>query len=406
MSDSIQALKAAIASGKALIISGAGVSKAVTRGAAPGWKGLIENAIDRAHKEAGEDWSAHCKDSLKRKDPDVWLGAADTAQRKLGGYTDPQYRAWLKKSVGELKATESSLLDAIIALHYRLATTNYDDLLCTRKGVQPKTWRNPEAVAEVLTGESPNVWHIHGYWDGPESVIFSTADYDRVGQSDRAQFLQHHAAFADTLIFIGCSADGLADQNVGKLMDWFRASWGGLGKNHFALVTAGDMGAAGWPASVIKVSYGANHDKLSEFLRSLPPRSSSPNVVSDSVNCIESTIANPHPVGRRVEIGRVIAAALERHPCIITGGPGMGKTTVAVAAGYDPQVTARFGQRRVFVNLENRTDPLDVLILLAAELGLSPEPTQSAALAAIRYSCGQELIFAILGQRRKLDRSQ
>jgi hypothetical protein len=144
----------------------------------------------------------------------------------------------LRKSVGRLTVTEPALLDAIKALNCRLATTNYDGLLCNHVGVPPKTWLRSNAVAEILKGETCNVWHIHGYWDEPESVIFSNADYHRVKHSDRAQFLQQHAAFTDTLIFIGCSADGLADQNIGKLLKWFGDVWGGLGENHFALVMA------------------------------------------------------------------------------------------------------------------------------------------------------------------------
>ena len=396
MSDSIEALRTAISGAKALIVCGAGVSRAVTGGAAPGWKGLIESAIDSAPKEPGEDWSEHCREGLKRNDPDAWLSSADMAQKKLGGFSNNSYRAWLMKNVGELQASEPALLDAIIALNCRLATTNYDGLLCTKKGVQPKTWRNPESVAEILTGKSQNVWHIHGYWDDPESVIFSTADYDRVGRSDRAQFLQQQAAFADTLIFIGCSASGLADQNVGRLLNWFGSSWGGLGKKHFALVTDDEVETPGWPDNVTRVPYGPKHEKLLEFLRSLDPRSSAPQASASKVNRIDLAIANPHPVGRRDEINRVVTAATEGRPCLITGGPGMGKSTVAVAASYDERLIEKFGERRVFVNIENRTDPLDILILLAAELGLSPEPKQSATLAAIRYSCEQESTFALL----------
>ncbi|HEY8125074.1 MAG TPA: SIR2 family protein [Methylocystis sp.] len=396
MSDSIEALRAAISGGKALLVCGAGVSSAVTNGAAPGWKGLIESAIDSAPKEPGEDWSEHFRQGLKRNDPDAWLSSADMAQRKLGGFSNNSYRAWLMKNVGELQASEPALLDAIIALNCRLATTNYDGLLCTKKGVQPKTWRNPDSVAEILTGKSQNVWHIHGYWDDPESVIFSTADYDRVGRSDRAQFLQQQAAFADTLIFIGCSASGLADQNVGRLLNWFGSSWGGLGKKHFALVTDDEVETPGWPGNVTLVPYGPKHEKLLEFLRSLDPQSSPPQASASKVNRIDLAIANPHPVGRLGEINEVITAALDGRPCLITGGPGMGKTTLAVAASYDGNLIERFGERRVFVNLENRADPLDALILLAAELGLSPEPKQSATLAAIRYSCEKESTFAIL----------
>jgi hypothetical protein len=293
------------------------------------------------------------------------------------------------------------LLDAIKALHCRLATTNYDSLLCDYTGIQPKTWRNPDSVAEILKRESSHVWHIHGYWDEPESVIFSNADYVRVRNSDLAHFLQRSAAFADTLIFIGCSAYGLADENVGKLLEWSGESWAGLGRNHFALVHESDIGAPGWPTAVTRVSYGSEHDELPKFLLSLaaapppapalvPPLASGP--APDSVNSIESIIGKPLTVGRKNEIARVVSAALDQRPCIITGAPGMGKS----AAAYDPRIIARFGQRRLFVSLEHRSEQLDLFVLLARELGLTTEPTHNNTLAAIRYACGLAPAFAIL----------
>jgi hypothetical protein len=326
MPNSLDELKAAIAGGKALLVCGAGVSRAVAGDAAKGWKGLIESAIDAAPKEPGEDWSAQCKANLSSTDSDMWLSAAGKAQKEFGGCTAPRYRAWLKKSVGELKAAKPALLNAIKALHCRLATTNYDGLLCTHIGVQPKTWRNPNAVAEILTGPPSHVWHIHGYWDDPESVVFSSADYDRVRASELAQFLQRSAVFTDTLIFIGCSADGLADQNIGKLLEWFDKSWAGLGKNHFALVPDNEVNAPDWPLTVSRVPYGPTHDALPAFLLSFAPDA------SDSVNSIESIIPNTPTVGRLNEIVRVVSAALDRRPCIITGAPGMGKSKIAVAA--------------------------------------------------------------------------
>ena len=238
-----------------------------------------------------------------------------------------------------------------------------------------------------------HIWYIHGYWDEPESVVFSNADYVRVGKSELAQFLQRSAAFTDTLIFIGCSADGLADKNVGKLLDWFGESWAGLGENHFALVTDGKMSVPGWPSAVIRVPYGPTDDDLPAFLRSL---AAATRQSSDSVSSIESIIGKPPTVGRRNEIARVVSAALGRRPCIITGAPGMGKSEIAVAAAYDPQIIPRFGKRRVFVSLEHRSDSLDLFILLASELGLTTEPTHNSTLDAIRRACGLAPAFAIL----------
>jgi hypothetical protein len=394
-------LKAAIAGGKALLVCGAGVSRAVAGDAAKGWKGLIENAFDEASKLSGKDLSRLCRSMLSDNDIDVWLNAASIAQEKLGGWQGKPYRAWLKASVGELKAPDSCpLLDAIKALNCRLATTNYDGLLRSFMGAEAKTWLNPEAAAEVLTGENKlGIWHIHGYWNQPEFVIFSKSDYERVRSSNRSQFLQKHAAFADTLVFIGCSADGLAEENIGELLKWFEKDWGGLAKKHFALVHESDNSAPEWPAAVTRVSYGTSHDDLPAFLRSLvvaaaPPLA--PGPAPDSVNSIESIIPNTPTVGRKNEIARVVFAALDRRPCIITGAPGMGKSEIAVAAAYDPRIEEVFGQRRVFVSLDHRSDPLDLFILLASELGLTTEPTHNSTLAAIRYACGLAPAFAIL----------
>jgi hypothetical protein len=47
-------------------------------------------------------------------------------------------------------------------------------------------------------------------------------------------------------------------------------------------------------------------------------------------------------------------------------------------------------------SLDNRSDPLDLFILLASALGLTTEPTHNSTLAAIRYACGLAPAFAIL----------
>lgn len=391
-------LKAAIAGGKALLVCGAGVSRAVAGNAAKGWKGLIESAFNEASRLSGEDLSGLCRSMLAGNDIDVWLNAANIAQKKLGGWQDEPYRAWLKASVGGLKAPDPCpLLDAIKDLKCRLATTNYDDLLRFHLGAQAETWLNPEAAAEVLAGENARgIWHIHGYWREPQSVIFSNSDYERVRSSNRSQFLQKQAAFADTFIFIGCSADGLADENVGELLKWFAKDWGGLGKKHFALVLDDAMSAPGWPSAITRVPYGSSYDELAGCLRGLAPPPPALSSAPDKIKSIDFIFPNEPTIGRKQEIARVVSAALDRRPCLITGGPGMGKSKVALAAAYDPQIVAKFGARRVFVSLENRSDPLDLLILLAGELGLTTEPTHNSTLAAIRHTCGLAPAFAIL----------
>jgi hypothetical protein len=93
------------------------------------------------------------------------------------------------------------------------------------------------------------------------SVVFSKSDYERLQQRPQAQFLQQLAAHNFTLLFVGCGASGLADENVGKLLRWFQEHWAGLAVRHFALVRERDQGAP-WPEAVTPLVYGSEHEEL------------------------------------------------------------------------------------------------------------------------------------------------
>jgi len=80
------------------------VSTAVTDGAAFGWKGLIESAIDAASGNPPEAWAVTCKANLATDKTALWLSVADFVQTEMGGWDGPSYRAWLKDSVGKLEA--------------------------------------------------------------------------------------------------------------------------------------------------------------------------------------------------------------------------------------------------------------------------------------------------------------
>lgn len=240
----------AIREGRALIVCGAGVSRLATGNKAPGWAQLIEMGVDAAKRGSDPAFAESCSALLKSDKPARWLAAANMIQDELGGREDGRYRAFLKAAVGALEATEPAVIDALrqlAAARNPISTTNYDSVLCDGIGCRVISWTNPLGASECLDGGHKAVLHLHGHWDEPASVVFSARDYERVKGDESAQFLQQLASHTRTLVFVGCSTSGLADENVGDLLDWFGARWSGLGRKHFVLVREEDLSATGHP---------------------------------------------------------------------------------------------------------------------------------------------------------------
>lgn len=368
------------AKGRALLVCGAGVSRVATENAAPGWKQLIEDGIEHALRKCAPDkrsWEPGCRAHLTSVDASNWLYAADIVQDQLGGFDDAKYRAFFIKQLGGLKNVAPAIAKAIADLAAggnRIATTNYDQLISKALGWDRVIWLHPEEVMLALRDQRPAVWHIHGDFDHPESVVFSNNDYKRIGGSKLAQFLQQLAALNFSLVFVGCSLSGLADENVGALLTWLNENFGGLNDRHYVLVAEGNTDT--WPVGVTPVPFGSYND-LPAFLRSLAPAPPS------------QFPPNPKMIGRVGQLAALVNALLtQARPVIVPGALGMGKTTLALAAGHAAAVVAKFGiARRFFINLEPVPNADGILRQVAHSLGLDAAGSIPTLLAAIRSDC-------------------
>jgi hypothetical protein len=133
----------------------------------------------------------------------------------------------------------------------------------------------------------------------------------------------------------------------------------------------------------------------------IPPPETSVSAKSPAPDpvVVSSTLPpNPKMIGREDRLEELVKAILEDdRPIIVAGALGMGKTTLALAAAYDPRVIERFGKDgRFFVNLEPAPNAEGLLSRLATHLGLPASGAASELEANIAATCAAAPALAIL----------
>ena len=275
-------LRQQLDAGRVLFIVGAGVSLGATGGAAvAGWGGLLEHGVAHCEALSGETaWAAAMRSVLALKQTSLLITVAEQITEKLGGPGGGQYRRWLRETVGSLRITDASTLEALKGLGCRLATTNYDHLLSEITGLAPISWDEAFEVEAWLRGEEPGILHLHGQYKRPASVILGAKSYWEIGKNDRVQTVQRALQMNYTLVFVGCGA-GLEDPNVGAMLGWATANLKGTGARHYRLCRDGEVGAVREQhkgSDIYPIPYGPKHSDLPAFLNRLrEPQTSEPD---------------------------------------------------------------------------------------------------------------------------------
>jgi hypothetical protein len=275
----IEALRQEIHHRKLVPVVGAGVSKLVA--GIPLWRGVIDDGI-RHIKASGVSTDAEIqaiRELLTAKE----LVPAAQRVREIMGAPGGEFPTWLAHLFGvqryDVPPNSTHAIDSIVNLQCPLiATTNYDKLLSELHYdyFAAVTWQDPPRM-QVALREGARVLHLHGVYDIPDSVVFGQSDYDRIVADSAYQMVLSTLWLDRTLLFIGCSFDGLKDPDFSRLLMWAQDTFRGSRYKHYALVRTGTSTPEErrtwlneWRVQVIE--YGHGYSDLPAWIDFMNPR--------------------------------------------------------------------------------------------------------------------------------------
>ena len=150
---------------------------------------------------------------------DKLTGIADTLFKSMG---KTRFENWIQGICHDgLQIKNYSLLDALIKAPGIILTTNYDLLIeerCSQKSVEyiSFTWQDPKAIQYALKRCNKKIIiHIHGSIQKPESIIFTSEQYNELSQSIANDRIFQSIMTAYKLYVVGAGS-GLRDLDFSR----------------------------------------------------------------------------------------------------------------------------------------------------------------------------------------------
>ena len=237
-------------------------------------------------------------------------------------------------------------------------------------------------MERLLRADEPGVSICTATGRDPDSVVLGIRSYEDVLGDEHAQFVQRAIVTVYSLLFVGCG-EGLRDPNFGKLIEWTGLVFAQSEYRRYRLALESEreeLQKQHPPEQrLFVISYGQQHSDLAPFLRSLgayrPHATPTPHAAAATPG-VATLPARPRCFGREAEIEALVKNLLapRPEPTPILGAPGIGKSTLTLAALHDEHVAAHYGARRYFIRCDGVKSRLELVAALALAFGLTPSP--------------------------------
>jgi replicative superfamily II helicase len=258
--------------GRLAILCGAGISSALSGNAAEStWTGLLVNGLEflGSMQDESAREEATLIGAMLKKSPSTQMlvACAEWVKLHFSKFPPGEYKAWLDRTVGKLQLKPGKL-DPSFAADMPLLTTNYDLLLEELTGRQPVTWTDDSMIEDFDKSPQDFVFHLHGYYKAPNSVILSGGDYSRLLDAKSTARVLELLSGSRTYLLAGYGA-GLSDPNFEQFFKWFRGNFEAWTKRIYVLVREGDLPTPSLQEKLAYLSYGQQYDDLPPYLNRL-----------------------------------------------------------------------------------------------------------------------------------------
>src|SRR5664280_1414878 len=346
---------------KVALILGTGYSSATAMDASnASWVSLLRNGLEFIQSLEGGGRAAAAFQTLLQdddSDTDALIPIAQWLRSKFDSIPG-EYADWLSRTVGSLTPDPQKLaLSRSLPRTTYVMTTNYDTLCSATLDRRVLTWTDENALNELNRNPAKYVFHLHGVFREPRSIILSGGDYGRLEESNAVHELLISVARSHSLLLVGFGA-GLNDPNFRRLINWLRENQATSKYRHYILLSGSDNARfdaiSKLAARLTPIVYGETHDDLPPFLSNLSKHAASPQSVGRSEHTLAEDVSlYPTPPGvsippavskylvdvlgdyrllsdfQRRAVGMCAALVGQRSPGLLCAVTGTGKTTIA-----------------------------------------------------------------------------